>query len=228
MHIDILPSFMQQTQIRVKNLLQAQLQSDDTETTDLHKAMCYTLLSEGKRFRPALVYALGELYSAEPQLLDKIACAVELVHTFSLIHDDLPAMDNDVLRRGKPTCHILFGEATAILAGNALQSLAFECISDLGSDVISTLAKSMSLRGMAGGQAIDLYYTNKTVDLPTLIKMHLYKTGALINACVRMTALITKNSSQEEIDLLQVYAENLALAFQIYDFRCGIGCNNSR
>jgi geranylgeranyl pyrophosphate synthase len=197
-----------------------------THPATLHEAMRYTVMDGGKRIRPTLVYAGGQAIGATPALLDRAACAIELIHSYSLIHDDLPAMDDDDLRRGKPSCHRAFGEATAILAGDALQSLAFQILaSDTGNGVsestrlrmIKTLALAAGSRGMAGGQAIDLAATGQQLNIAELEDMHIHKTGALIRASVVLGALCGNCVAQDDIDKLDHYAKCIGLAFQIRD-----------
>jgi geranylgeranyl pyrophosphate synthase len=212
-----LENFLQQTQTRVDKALEKVLPSENQIPQRLHQAMRYSVLNGGKRLRPALVYATGALFHADPAILDHTACAVELIHAYSLVHDDLPSMDNDVLRRGKPTCHINFDEATAILAGDALQSLAFECIAHTNLTLVNILAKAAGSLGMAGGQAIDIGNTGNTLDIHALKQMHQYKTGALITAAVNMGAHANTNASAEQLKRLHTYAECLGLAFQVQD-----------
>ena len=197
-----------------------------THPATLHDAMRYTVMDGGKRIRPTLVYAAGQATGAAPESLDRAACAVELIHAYSLIHDDLPAMDDDDLRRGKPSCHRAFGEATAILAGDALQSLAFQVLaSDAGNGVsestrlrmIKALALATGSRGMAGGQAIDLAATGQQLNIAELEDMHIHKTGALIRASVVLGALCGQMTDQAAIDRLDHYAKCIGLAFQIRD-----------
>jgi geranylgeranyl pyrophosphate synthase len=180
----------------------------------------------GKRIRPILVYAVGELLGGEHATLDTAACAVELIHAYSLIHDDLPAMDDDDLRRGKPTLHRAFDEATAILAGDALQSLAFHLLANdpmPGIDcqrrlaMIDTLSQASGSRGMCGGQAIDLAATGKELSLAELEDLHIHKTGALIRAAVTLGALAAPAADQESLRQLDHYAKCIGLAFQIRD-----------
>jgi len=197
-----------------------------THPATLHDAMRYTVMDGGKHIRPTLVYAGGQATGAAPESLDRAACAVELIHAYSLIHDDLPAMDDDDLRRGKPSCHRAFGEATAILAGDALQSLAFQVLaSDAGNGVsestrlrmIKTLALAAGSRGMAGGQSIDLAATGQQLNIAELEDMHIHKTGALIRASVVLGALCGKSAAQADIEKLDHYAKCIGLAFQIRD-----------
>ncbi|MFU8797867.1 MAG: farnesyl diphosphate synthase [Gammaproteobacteria bacterium] len=186
----------------------------------LHEAMRYAVLNGGKRLRPALVYATGESLGVPLEKLDIAACAVEFIHAYSLIHDDLPAMDNDDFRRGLPTCHKAFDEATAILAGDALQVLAFQILADavfLSADqrikMISTLAHACGSFGMAGGQAMDLASTGKIMTESELETLHRCKTGALIQASVALGIIISASSAPSLI----LYARALGLAFQIQD-----------
>jgi farnesyl diphosphate synthase len=187
----------------------------------LHEAMRYAVLGGGKRIRPLLAYAAGEFADADPVHVDGCAAAVELIHAYSLVHDDLPCMDNDTLRRGKPTCHVAFGEATALLAGDALQSLAFEILgrNSLRASGVACamLAAAAGAPGMAGGQAIDLASTGVALTLPELQTMHRMKTGALIRAAVQLGAVFGRPLAQEESSALDVYADSAGLAFQVVD-----------
>lgn len=190
----------------------------------LYDAMCYTVLSNGKRLRPLLIYATAEALGASLHLCDNAACAIEFIHTYSLVHDDLPAMDNDQFRRGKKTCHIEYDEATAILVGDALQSLAFECIAKQTAGLsaeqqvlmISELAKASGYCGMAGGQALDLAITNSDISLNEIEIIHQMKTGALIIAAVKLGALAA-HVNDKSLKLLTEFASCLGLAFQIQD-----------
>ncbi len=191
----------------------------------LHTAMRYAVLGGGKRLRPLLVYASGSLLDAPLARLDAAAVAVELIHAYSLVHDDLPAMDDDALRRGRPTCHVAFGEATAILAGDALQALAFGHLARDGAldvDVatrlamLGTLADACGADGMAGGQALDLAATGGTLDLAALERLHALKTGALMRASVRLGALAA-GADAAALRALDDYAGAFGLAFQIRD-----------
>ena len=197
-----------------------------SESTRLHEAMRYSTLNGGKRLRALLVYCAGETFNVPVDTLDIPACAVEYVHAYSLIHDDLPAMDDDDLRRGKPTCHVQFDEATAILAGDALQSHAFEILTDKSKCKLSDsqrlsithlLATAGGPLGMAGGQMLDISATQKSLTLSELEKMHSLKTGALIEASVLMGALCSNNVSKDQLLILSRYAKNIGLAFQIVD-----------
>ena len=187
----------------------------------LHEAMRYAVLNGGKRIRAILVIATGEALHADSARLEAPACAVELIHAYSLVHDDLPSMDDDDLRRGVPTCHRAFGEATALLAGDALQALAFETLArtpapDAG-ELVRVLAGASGSRGMAGGQAVDLESVGRTLTLEQLERMHLHKTGALIEASVRLGALSAGARDPEVLDRLGEYARCIGLAFQIRD-----------
>jgi farnesyl diphosphate synthase len=187
---------------------------------DLHRAMRYAALGGGKRLRPLLTYATGLAFGHDGPELDAPACAVELIHAYSLVHDDLPAMDDDDMRRGRPTCHIVFGEAMAILAGDALQALAFEILARgnraRGMDMLSTLGYACGAEGMAGGQALDLNATGRSLTLAELEYMHACKTGALIRAAVRLGAL-TAGADRASLETLDRYASALGLAFQVRD-----------
>lgn len=188
----------------------------------LHDAMRHAALGGGKRLRPLLVYATGSVLLAAPERMDAAAVAVELVHAFSLVHDDLPAMDDDCLRRGRATVHVAFDEATAILAGDALQALAFSTLAaaplpaEVRIALVRELAAASGVAGMCAGQALDMESTGRILDLPSLERLHTLKTGALIRASVRMGALCAGvDASQREA--LDCYADALGLAFQIRD-----------
>lgn len=196
------------------------------QNTPLVEAMQYGALLGGKRLRPFLVYATGNMFGVSQQTLDAPAAAVECIHAYSLMHDDLPAMDDDDLRRGLPTCHIKFGEANAILAGDALQTLAFSILADAPMPevaardrlaMVSTLALSSGVAGMCGGQALDLQAEGKQVSLDELELIHRHKTGALIRAAVKMGALSAGDKGREALPLLDRYAQNIGLAFQVQD-----------
>ena len=187
----------------------------------LADAMRYAVLGGGKRIRPLLAYAAGELAAASPDVVDAAAAAVEMIHAYSLVHDDLPAMDDDVLRRGKPTCHVAFGEAAALLAGDALQAQAFALLGsaplrDAGAGC-ALLARAAGIAGMAGGQAIDLAHVGRAMTLPELETMHRMKTGALIGAAVRLGAACGRPLSGTEESALDRYAAAAGLAFQVVD-----------
>ena len=191
----------------------------------LHEAMRYAVLGGGKRVRPLLVHAAGEIVSADPAALDTAACAVELIHAYSLVHDDMPCMDNDVLRRGKPTVHVQFDEATALLAGDALQTLAFQTlarpalVSDPARQVtmLSLLGNASGSRGMAGGQAIDLESVGRQLDRSELEHMHIHKTGALIRASVLLGAHCGTPLDDARLGSLDHYGKLVGLLFQVVD-----------
>ncbi|WP_034947407.1 (2E,6E)-farnesyl diphosphate synthase [Erwinia oleae] len=192
----------------------------------LLEAMAYGALLGGKRLRPFLVYATGEMLDADGTALDAPAAAVECVHAYSLIHDDLPAMDDDSLRRGQPTCHVKFGEDTAILAGDALQTLAFSILAEADMPNVSTesrlamiaeLAQASGARGMCGGQALDLAAEGRQIDLTALEQIHRHKTGALIRSAVRLGALAAGERGRAALPALDRYANAIGLAFQVQD-----------
>ena len=211
---------------RAETALQRWLPAATTAPEHLHAAMRYASLDGGKRVRPVLVYATGSALGVPLEQLDGPACAVEFIHAYSLVHDDLPAMDDDDLRRGKPTCHKAYDEATAILVGDALQSLAFEVLATDGAlvadpacrlAIIRELALASGSRGMAGGQAIDTAAEGKRLSLEQLQSMHRYKTGALLKASVRFGALSNPATSERQHRDLDGYADAIGLAFQIRD-----------
>src|ERR1700681_1755434 len=206
---------------RVEGALEGALSAADEAPQALHAAMRYAALGGGKRVRALLAYASGELGGADAGLVDHAAVAVELIHAYSLVHDDLPCMDDDVLRRGKPSCHVAFGEAIALLDGDALQSLAFEVLARSPAREpaaqIALLAQASGASGMAGGQAIDLATAGETLPLNELERMHALKTGALIRAAVRLGAGCGRPMSADENDALDRYASAIGLGFQIVD-----------
>ncbi|MBS3954019.1 MAG: (2E,6E)-farnesyl diphosphate synthase [Methylomicrobium sp.] len=213
-------------QNRVERALEKRLPSENVLPKKLHEAMRYCVLDGGKRMRPMLTYCTGKTLGLAPEGLDGAACAVELIHVYSLIHDDLPAMDDDDLRRGKATCHIAFDEATAILTGDALQALAFKLLADdptLITDaegrlkMIQCLAKASGSQGMVGGQAIDLESVGKKLTVPELENMHIHKTGALIRASVNMATLAKHDLDAKTADSLDHYAKCIGLSFQVKD-----------
>jgi farnesyl diphosphate synthase len=207
---------------RCERELDRQLPAPDTAPQRLHAAMRHATLGGGKRIRPLLVYATGTALGASENDLDAPAAAVELVHAYSLVHDDLPAMDDDALRRGRPTLHVAFDEATAILAGDALQALAFDVLANApGSDaarvaMLRALAQASGASGMVGGQALDLDAVGRALDLDGLRRMHAAKTGALIRAAVRLGALAA-GADTPTLQRLDDFADALGLAFQIRD-----------
>lgn len=213
-------------QKRVNAALDKYLPKEDPPEHDLAKAIRYSVIGGGKRIRPAMVYAAGEAMGVSTDLLDIPACAVEMIHAYSLIHDDLPAMDNDDLRRGRPTCHKAFDEATAMLAGDALQALAYEILAkddhkeltpEHRIDMLSLLTEASGAHGMAGGQAVDLASVGKQLTLTQLEHMHRLKTGALIRASVLLGGMCKQDVTKEELELLSDYALCIGLSFQIQD-----------
>ncbi len=211
---------------RAERALAQALPRDDVAPIELHRAMRYAVLGGGKRLRALLVYAAGRACGGALERLDAAACAVEIIHAYSLVHDDLPAMDDDELRRGQPTCHVAFGEAMAILAGDALQALAFECLAqDAHLDaepavrvaMLRVLAAACGSQGMAGGQAFDLAAVGQRIRVDQLERMHVYKTGALIRASVRLGALAAGCDDEATLAALDRYAHCIGLAFQIRD-----------
>ena len=212
-------------QAQMEQYLQSVLPSADIAPERLHAAMRYAVLEGGKRVRPLLAYAAGELAGADMARVTTAGAAVELIHAYSLVHDDLPCMDNDVLRRGKPTCHVEFDEATALLVGDALQSLAFQLLAEkpLSDDptaqlaMVRTLAMAAGSRGMCGGQAIDLAAVGKTLTVPELEFMHIHKTGALIRAAAVLGARCGSSLSYDELEQVDRFAKTVGLAFQVVD-----------
>ncbi|AXS81421.1 geranyl transferase [Dechloromonas sp. HYN0024] len=215
---------MAATQDRAEAALARFLPGSDSIPARLHEAMRYATLGGGKRVRPLLAHAAGELTGAAPDQLDIVASAVEMIHAYSLVHDDLPCMDDDVLRRGRPTCHVEFDEPTALLVGDSLQTLAFELLASqsIGEpkqqlEMIALLAHASGSRGMAGGQAIDLASVGKPLNQPELELMHALKTGALIRAAVMLGALAGRPLSAEERSHLDRFAKRAGLLFQVVD-----------
>lgn len=219
-----LAAFAQQTRTLVDARLDGLLPAESVSPAKVHAAIRWSVFAGGKRFRPMLTLAVGETFAAAPELLLDTACALELIHTYSLIHDDLPSMDNDDLRRGRATCHVRFGEATAILAGDALQAFAFKTIADdeqLSAaqrvHLIAELAVAAGTpAGMVAGQGLDLEAESRTVSGPELEQIHRLKTGALITAAARSGAIIGE-SSAAELAAITAYATQLGLLFQITD-----------
>jgi farnesyl diphosphate synthase len=210
-------------QARMETALARVLPDPAIAPEKLHAAMRYATLGGGKRIRPMLAFAAGEAVGADATRVEHAACAVELIHVYSLTHDDLPCMDDDDLRRGKPTCHVQFDEATALLVGDALQSLAFEVLAEACADsttqvaMLALLARASGSRGMAGGQAVDLAATGKTLELAELEFMHIHKTGALIQAAVLLGAMSGGALSPAARTGLERYAHCVGLAFQVMD-----------
>ena len=219
-------SLVDEYQRRVDAALDRWLPQDDVNPMRLHQAMRYAVLAPGKRVRPILVYATASALGIDLQRVDGAACAVEIIHAYSLIHDDLPAMDDDDLRRGRPTCHRQFDEATAILAGDALQALSFYIISHdpqmtenaaARLQMVEKLSLFSGSRGMAGGQAIDLDSVGKALNIAELETMHIHKTGALIRTCIQLVAHSTSKLSPQQFRALDSYAKCIGLSFQIQD-----------
>jgi farnesyl diphosphate synthase len=212
-------------QRRFEDVLRRLLPSHDISPQRLHQAMRYSVLDGGKRVRPLLAFAAGELARADIERVDIVAAAVELIHAYSLVHDDMPCMDDDTLRRGKPTCHVEYDEATALLVGDALQSFAFQLLSENElSDqparqlqMVNLLAVASGSRGMAGGQEIDLDSVGKQLTLPELEQMHIHKTGALIRAAVWLGAYCGQAMDEEQTARLDHYGQCIGLAFQVVD-----------
>jgi farnesyl diphosphate synthase len=212
-------------QLRFEEVLRRLLPAADIAPQRLHAAMRYSVLDGGKRVRPLLAFAAGELAGAAVDRVNYAAAAVELIHAYSLVHDDMPCMDDDVLRRGKPTCHVEYDEATALLVGDALQSLAFQMLSDtpLTADasrqlkMVKLLAVASGSRGMAGGQAFDLASVGKQLNVSELEFMHIHKTGALIRAAILLGAYCGDALSDAQLDKLDHYGKCVGLAFQVVD-----------
>jgi len=222
-----LKEYMQENRGRIDALLESHINNlPDSVEPKLKAAMRHGLLLGGKRVRPFLVFVTGKLLGADEAVLEGPAAAIECIHAYSLIHDDLPAMDNDVLRRGQPTVHKAFGEALGILAGDALQTLGFEILAShpmpeklLSNKVrmLQELGEASGYRGMCGGQALDLEAEGHKVDLEGLLKVHRHKTGALIRCAVRMGALASESLDGAAMKALTEYSEAIGLAFQIHD-----------
>jgi farnesyl diphosphate synthase len=218
-------SWVHTRQSRMESTLQQVLPAADIAPQRLHQAMRYAVLGGGKRVRPLLAFAAGEIARADIERVALAASAVELIHAYSLVHDDLPCMDDDVLRRGRPTCHVEYDEATALLAGDALQSLAFQIVSEyrLAEDpghqleMVKLLAAAAGSRGMAGGQAIDLDSVGKTLSMPELESMHIHKTGALIRAATLLGLRCGEALDAREVGRIDQYAKYIGLAFQVVD-----------
>ena len=210
---------------RVNNKLKIYLSSvwsESIQKSKLNKVINYSVFSGGKRFRPILTYTTASLYDINLLKVDACACAIELIHVYSLIHDDLPVMDDDDIRHNQPSCHKIFGEAQAILAGDALQALAFEILSrddsiepDIKIELLNLLA--ISAYEMAEGQLIDLSVVNKTLDAESLNLMHQKKTGSLISCAVKFGALLNTNIDTKDIEILDSYSKNIGLAYQVQD-----------
>lgn len=217
--------YLNQCQMRVNARLEYWLDQQGNLAPKLLEAMGYATFNGGKRVRPVLAYAAAQAVGGELARADDVACSLEMVHSYSLVHDDLPAMDNDDLRRGKPTCHIAFDEATAILAGDALQCLAFDVLTEskvameasTRLKLVQILARNSGIQGMAGGQALDLAAEGQALDLQQLETIHRHKTGCLIRASVEMGALSHPATTAEQLRALDDYATAIGLAFQVQD-----------
>ena len=214
------------SQARVNAALESLFIAPSPELARLYEAMRYSVMNGGKRVRPLLAYAACEALGGQAEQANGAACAVELIHAYSLVHDDLPAMDDDDLRRGQPTTHKKFDEACAILAGDGLQSLAFsalldprlsDCSSEIRLQMVTALAHAAGPAGMVGGQAIDLGSVGVKLDQTALEQMHRHKTGALIEVSVRLGALASGHAQPDQLQALQTYAQAIGLAFQVQD-----------
>ena len=218
------PAWLTATQAQAETAVERYLPTTSTGQDMLHEAMSYVSVGGGKRFRPLLVAAAARLGAAEAEALSQAMAAIEYVHVYSLVHDDMPEMDNDSLRRGKPTCHVQYDQATALLVGDALQTLAFDVLSrpvNLPAaqqlQRVQVLARASGSEGMAGGQGIDLANVGKDLSLAQLQHMHGLKTGALIRAAVALGGLSCSDVSDALLADLDVYADKLGLAFQVID-----------
>jgi farnesyl diphosphate synthase len=216
-------NWMKEIQADVEVALNQYLPSTQTVPENLHEAMAYAVLDGGKRVRPLLVFAAGKLFDAPQELLSRAACAVEMIHAYSLVHDDMPCMDDDALRRGKPTVHKQYNEATALLVGDALQAQAFLVLSNAKANadhilpMLQLLAQASGSIGMCGGQAIDLASIGQALTLSELEQMHRLKTGALLRSSVLLGAMSGKQLSTDEIKALDSYSSAIGLAFQVVD-----------
>ncbi|HET9662958.1 MAG TPA: farnesyl diphosphate synthase [Burkholderiales bacterium] len=219
------PSWVHARQTRIESTLENVLPAPEIAPQRLHRAMRYAVLGGGKRVRPLLAFAAGELTAADTERVAIAAAAVECIHAYSLVHDDLPCMDDDVLRRGRPTCHVEYDEPTALLVGDALQSLAFQLVSEyrLANDpaqqleMVKLLAIAAGSRGMAGGQAIDLEAVGKALSVPELEFMHIHKTGALIRAAILLGVRCGDDPDEKALARIDGYAKCIGLAFQVVD-----------
>ena len=224
MPMNELKTWQAQAQAQTELLLARLMPSENQLPQSLHETMRYAALDGGKRLRPLLVLAASELGEAVPDAVEAAMAAIELIHVYSLVHDDMPAMDNDSLRRGRPTCHIRYGEAAALLAGDALQTLAFDLLSRPTAlppqrqlHMLSTLARASGSLGMAGGQAIDLANVGRSITQSELEQMHSLKTGALIRAAAALGGLSCPDLTDHDLQRLDRYAARLGLAFQVID-----------
>ena len=217
-------AWMGSVQAEVEDALSSFLPPAHQVPFKLHEAMRYTVLGGGKRVRPLLVYASGALFGADAAALSRAACALEMIHAYSLVHDDMPCMDDDALRRGKPTVHVAYDEATALLVGDALQAQAFEVLASSDAlppnrlvAMLRLLAEAAGSGGMCGGQAIDLASVGLSLNLEQLERMHQLKTGALLRAAVLLGALCGKDLGAAELEGLKAYSKAVGLAFQVVD-----------
>ena len=221
MHSDVsFALWSRERQTRIEGVLDRALAAPAGPAAHLHEAMRYAVLGGGKRMRPLLAYAAAELTDARVDAVDAPAAAVELIHAYSLVHDDLPCMDDDVLRRGKPSCHVAFGEATALLAGDALQALAFMVLGQgpgVAAEDCALLGRAAGVAGMAGGQAIDLAASGRMLSAAALATMHRHKTGALIGAAVHLGARRGRALDPQTDAALDRYIDAAGLAFQVID-----------
>ncbi len=216
--------WLSKKQTLIESLLEKNLPALCPES-DLNEAIRYSILNGGKRIRSTLVFAIAEIVKVDLIVIEKIVCAIEFLHAYSLVHDDMPCMDNDDLRRGKLSCHKKFGESTALLAGDALQSLAFSCLSyqslpinpEKQVEIIRIFSNAIGLQGMAKGQSLDIKNTNKKITLNELTIMHQYKTGALINASCLMPLIASDNNDANMLDCIDSYSKSIGLIFQIKD-----------
>jgi farnesyl diphosphate synthase len=216
--------WMKTVQVHAEDALGELLPAAGIEPVKLHEAMRYTVMGGGKRVRPLLVYAAGTLFGADTGMLARAAAAVEMIHAYSLVHDDMPCMDDDALRRGKPTVHVAYDEATALLVGDALQAQAFMVLAEERAipaprlvEMLRVLARAAGSAGMCGGQAIDLDSVGVNLALPQLERMHQLKTGALLRAAVVLGALAGRDVAPDELAALDRYANAIGLAFQVVD-----------
>jgi len=219
--LKIFETYRERVNTKLKACLSA-ISSESIKQSKLNNVMSYSVLAGGKRFRPILTYTIASLYNTDLKKVDACACAVELIHIYSLIHDDLPAMDNDDMRHNQPSSHKVFGEAQAILAGDGLQALAFEVLTkdesiepDIRIELLKLLA--VSAYEMAEGQSIDLSVVSKKVDVEFLNNMHQKKTGSLINCAVKFGVLLNTSIDSKDINILDSYSNNIGLAYQIQD-----------
>jgi geranylgeranyl pyrophosphate synthase len=226
---------------RIQKLINAHLDKklklDERAPSDLNEAMRYAVLNGGKRLRAALIFATGEALGAKKDVLLEIAAAVEIIHAFSLIHDDLPALDNDALRRGKPTCHIVYGEAIAILAGDALHTYAFEIVASIPERILPShlvlkmvqlLSKALGAQGLIGGEALDITLTNQNATCEVLDTMYRMKTGALIEVSILLGALAAGCENRKTLKNLSAFGQTIGLLFQIHDDIIGIESSTAK